>query len=134
MIEGVADGTLEIISSDHAPHCDYEKEVEFANAPFGITGIENELAVSLMQLYHSGRMPLNDVIERLTVAPARLIHLDRGSLGVGAVADVTVFDPDVEWEFCREDTASKAVNNPFYGWTLKGRNAMTIVAGEIAWQ
>ncbi|MBT4228179.1 MAG: helix-turn-helix domain-containing protein [Verrucomicrobia bacterium] len=63
-----------------------------------------------------------------------LIHLDRGSLGVGAVADVTVFDPDVEWEFRREDTASKAVNNPFYGWTLKGRNAMTIVAGEIAWQ
>jgi dihydroorotase len=134
VIEGVADGTLEIISSDHAPHCDYEKEVEFANAPFGITGLENELAVSLMQLYHSGRMPLSDVIERLTVAPAKLIHLDRGSLGVGAVADVTVFDPDAEWVFRREDTASKAVNNPFYDWTLKGRNVMTIVAGEIAWQ
>jgi len=134
VIEGVADGTLEIISSDHAPHCDYEKEVEFANAPFGITGLENELAVSLMQLYHSGRMPLSDVIERLTVAPARLIQLDRGTLGVGAVADVTVFDPDAEWEFRREETVSKSVNNPFYGWTLKGRNAMTIVAGEIAWQ
>jgi dihydroorotase len=87
-----------------------------------------------MQLYHSGRMPLSDVIERLTVAPAKLIHLDRGSLGVGAVADVTVFDPDAEWVFRREDTASKAVNNPFYDWTLKGRNVMTIVAGEIAWQ
>jgi dihydroorotase len=134
VIEGVADGTLEIISSDHAPHCDYEKEVEFSNAPFGITGLENELAVSLMQLYHSGRMPLSDVIERLTVAPAKLIHLDRGTLGVGAVADVTVFDPDAEWVFRREDTASKSVNNPFYGWTLKGRNVMTIVAGEIAWQ
>jgi dihydroorotase len=87
-----------------------------------------------MQLYHSGRMPLSDVIERLTVAPAKLIHLDRGSLGVGVVADVTVFDPDAEWVFRREDTASKAVNNPFYDWTLKGRNVMTIVAGEIAWQ
>jgi len=134
VIEGIADGTLEIISSDHAPHCDYEKEVEFANAPFGITGLENELAVSLMQLYHSGRMPLSNVIERLTVAPARLIQLDCGTLGIGAAADVTVFDPDAVWEFSRDDTASKSVNNPFYGWTLKGRNVMTIVAGEIAWQ
>ena len=134
VIDGVADGTLEIISSDHAPHCDYEKEVEFANAPFGITGLENELAVSLMQLYHSGRMKLSDLIERLTIAPARLIKLDRGTLSIGAVADVTVFDPDAEWIFNREETASKAFNNPFYGWTLKGRNFMTIVAGEIAWQ
>ncbi|MEE2947137.1 MAG: dihydroorotase [Verrucomicrobiota bacterium] len=134
VIEGVADGTLEIISSDHAPHCDFEKEVEFANAPFGITGLENELAVTLMQLYHSGRMPLSDVIERMTVAPARLIQFDRGTLGIGAVADVTVFDPDAEWEFSRDDTASKSFNNPFYGWTLKGRNVMTIVAGQIVWQ
>ena len=134
VIDGVADGTLEIISSDHAPHCDYEKEVEFANAPFGITGLENELAVSLMQLYHSGRMKLSDLIERLTIAPARLIKLDRGTLSIGAVADVTVFDPDAEWIFNREETASKAFNNPFYGWKLKGRNFMTIVAGEIAWQ
>ena len=79
-------------------------------------------------------MPLRDVIERLTVAPAKLIHLDRGSLGVGAVADVTVFDPDAEWVFRREDTASKAVNNPFYEWTRTARNVMTIGAGEIAWQ
>ena len=134
VIDGVADGTLEIISSDHAPHCDYEKEVEFANAPFGITGLENELAVSLMQLYHSGRMKLSDLIERLTIAPARLIKLDRGTLSIGAVADVTVFDPDAEWIFNREETVSKAFNNPFYGWKLKGRNFMTIVAGEIAWQ
>ena len=134
VIEGLVDGTLEIISSDHAPHCDYEKEVEFANAPFGITGLENQLAVALMQLYHSGRMPLADVIARLTVAPARLIRSDRGTLSVGAPADVTVFDPDAEWVFSREDTASKATNNPFYDWTLKGRPVMTIVGGEIVWQ
>ena len=113
---------------------DYEKEVEFANAPFGITGLENQLAVALMQLYHSGRMPLADVIDRLTVAPARLIRSDRGTLSVGAPADVTVFDPDAEWVFSREDTASKATNNPFYDWTLKGRPVMTIVGGEIVWQ
>ena len=131
VIEGVVDGTLEIISSDHAPHCDYEKEVEFANAPFGITGLENQLAVSLMQLYHSGRMNLADLITRFTVAPARLIRSDRGTLSLGAPADVTIFDPDVEWVFRRENTVSKATNNPFYDWNLKGRPVMTVVGGEI---
>ncbi len=134
IIEGVVDGTLEIISSDHAPHCTYEKEVEFANAPFGITGLENQLAVSLMQLYHSGRMGLADLIDRFTVAPARLIRSDRGTLSVGAAADVTVFDPDAEWVFRREDTVSKATNNPFYDWNLKGRSIITIVGGEIVSQ
>ena len=134
VIEGVVDGTLEIISSDHAPHCDYEKEVEFANAPFGITGLENQLAVSLMQFYHSGRMNLVDLINRFTVAPARLIKSDRGTLSVGAPADVTVFDPDEEWVFRREDTVSKATNNPFYNWMLKGRSVMTVVGGDIVWQ
>ncbi len=134
VIEGVVDGTLEIISSDHAPHCDYEKEVEFANAPFGITGLENQLAVSLMQFYHSGRMNLVDLIDRFTVAPARLIKSDRGTLSVGAPADVTVFDPDEEWVFRREDTVSKATNNPFYNWMLKGRSVMTVVGGDIVWQ
>lgn len=131
VIEGVVDGTLEIISSDHAPHCDYEKEVEFANAPFGITGLENQLAVSLMQLYHSGRMNLADLITRFTVAPARLIRSDRGTLSPGSPADVTIFDPDVEWVFRRENTVSKATNNPFYDWNLKGRPVMTVVGGEI---
>ena len=134
VIEGVVDGTLEIISSDHAPHCDYEKEVEFANAPFGITGLENQLAVSLMQFYHSGRMNLVDLINRFTVAPARLIKSDRGTLSVGAPADVTVFDPDEEWVFRRQDTVSKANNNPFYNWMLKGRSVMTVVGGDIVWQ
>ncbi|MED5454156.1 MAG: dihydroorotase [Verrucomicrobiota bacterium] len=134
VIEAVVDGTLEIISSDHAPHCDYEKEVEFANAPFGITGLENQLAVSLMQFYHSGRMNLVDLINRFTVAPARLIKSDRGTLSVGAPADVTVFDPDEEWVFRREDTVSKATNNPFYNWMLKGRSVMTVVGGDIVWQ
>src|SRR5438874_7884168 len=99
ILEGLVDGTLKILCSDHAPHCDYEKEVEFDYAPFGITGLETELALSLMQLYHSGRMKLSDLIDRFTVAPARLLGLPKGRLRVGDEADITVFDPDREWVF-----------------------------------
>ncbi len=84
ILEGLADGTLEILCSDHAPHCDYEKEVEFDYAPFGITGLETELALSLMQLYHSKRLGLADLIARFTVAPARLLRLPKGTLSIGA--------------------------------------------------
>src|SRR4029079_18146843 len=94
ILEGLTDGTIEILCSDHAPHCDYEKEVEFDYAPFGITGLETELALSLMQLYHSGRLGLADVITKYTVAPARLLRLAKGTLSVGADADVTVIDVD----------------------------------------
>ena len=85
--------------SDHAPHCDYEKEVEFDYAPFGITGLETELALSLMQLVHTKRLSLADLIAKFTVNPARLLNLNKGTLSVGADADVTVFDPDCEWIF-----------------------------------
>lgn len=133
ILEGLADGTIEILCSDHAPHCDFEKEVEFDYAPFGITGLEVELALSLMQLYHTKRMSLPDVIARFTTAPANLLNLAKGTLGVGADADVTVFDPDVKWSFEREATASKSFNNPFYGWPLKGKPIATIVRGKKVW-
>jgi dihydroorotase len=133
ILEGLADGTIEILCSDHAPHCDFEKEVEFDYAPFGITGLEVELALSLMQLYHSKRMSLSDVIAKFTVAPAKLLTLPKGTLSVGADADVTVFDPDCEWSFERGSTASKSFNTPFYGWQLKGKAVATIVKGKKAW-
>jgi dihydroorotase len=133
VLEGLVDGTLEILASDHAPHCDYEKEVEFDYAPFGITGLETELALSLMQLYHSKRMGLADLIRKFTVAPAKLLKLNKGTLAPGADADVTVFDPGREWVFDRDDSASKSGNSPFYGWPLKGRALMTIVGGRMAW-
>ena len=101
ILEGLADGTIEILCSDHAPHCDYEKEVEFDYAPFGITGLETELALSLMQLVHAKRISLPDLIAKFTVNPARLLNLNKGTLSVGADADVTVFDPDREWVFDR---------------------------------
>jgi dihydroorotase len=133
ILEGLADGTIEILCSDHAPHCDYEKEVEFDYAPFGITGLETELALSLMQLVHTKRLSLAEMIAKFTVNPARLLNLNKGTLAVGADADVTVFDPDCGWVFNREDSASKSRNNPFFGWKLKGKAVATIVAGKMVW-
>jgi dihydroorotase len=134
LIEGLVDGTVEIIGSDHAPHCHYEKEVEFDYAPFGIVGFETELALSLMALYHSGRLPLSDVIAKFTVAPARLLRLrDKGSLRVGADGDLTIIDVDREWVFDVNASASKSRNSPFGGWRLKGKAAATIANGVMAW-
>ena len=133
ILEGLVDGTIEILCSDHAPHCGFEKEVEFDYAPFGITGLENELALSLMQLYHTKRLGLSDVLAKYTSAPAKLLKLNKGTLSVGADADLTVLDPDAEWVFERADTASKSFNNPFYGWPLKGRALATIVRGKVVW-
>ena len=133
VLDGLADGTIEILCSDHAPHCDYEKEVEFDYAPFGITGLETELALALMQLVHTRRLGLPELIAKYTAAPARLLRLDKGTLGIGKDADVTVMDPDREWSFERGETAGKSLNNPFYGWPLKGRAVATIVAGKKAW-
>jgi dihydroorotase len=133
ILEGIADGTIEILCSDHAPHCDYEKEVEFDHAPFGITGLETELALSLMQLYHTKRLGLSDLISRFTIAPARLLGLSKGTLSPGAAADVTIFDPDREWVFDKKASGSKSVNSPFYGWPLRGKPVATIVHGRKVW-
>jgi len=130
ILAGLADGTIEILCSDHAPHCDYEKEVEFDYAPFGITGLETELALSLMQLVHTRRLSLANWVAKYTVNPARLLNLSKGTLSVGADADVTVFDPAEEWVFERANSASKSRNSPFFGWRLQGRAVATIVAGE----
>lgn len=133
ILEGLADGTIEVVASDHAPHCDYEKEVEFDYAPFGITGLETELALTLMQLYHPKKLALPDLVAKLTIGPARLLGLPKGTLSVGADADVTVFDPDRAWVFDKKGSASKSLNSPFYGWRLKGKAVATIVKGKKAW-
>jgi dihydroorotase len=133
IVEGIVDGTIEILGSDHAPHCVYEKEVEFDYAPFGITGLETHLALALMRLYHTRRVSLSDLIAKLTTAPARLLRLAKGTLSIGADADITVLDPDYNWVFSRADSASKSRNSPFYGWPLKGKALATIVGGKIAW-
>ena len=134
ILEGLADGTIEILCSDHAPHCDYEKEVEFDYAPFGITGLETELALSLMQLYHTKRLGLPEVIRKFTAAPADLLRLNKGTLKTDADADVTVLDPERVWAYDQQTSASKSSNNPFYGWRLRGKAVMTIVGGKIVWR
>jgi dihydroorotase len=133
ILAGLADGTIEILCSDHAPHCDYEKEVEFDYAPFGITGLETELALSLMQLVHTKRLGLSDLISKFTVAPARLLNLRKGTLSPGADGDVTVFDPEADWIFRVRDSVSKSINSPFNGWKFKGKAVATIVAGKQVW-
>ena len=107
--------------------------MEFDYAPFGITGLETGLALSLMQLYHAKRLGLSDLIAKYTVHPAKLLKLNKGTLTAGADADVTVFDPDREWIFERAATASKSSNNPFFGWKFKGRAVATIVGGKKVW-
>jgi dihydroorotase len=133
LIEGLVDGTLEIIGSDHAPHCDFQKEVEFDYAPFGITGLETELALTLMQLYHTGKMTLPAILKKLTVEPARLLRLEKGTLDTGADGDITIIDPDRRWVYDRTQTASKSSNCPFHGWPMRGKAVATIVAGKIVW-
>ncbi len=133
LLEGLADGTIDCIASDHAPHCNYEKEVEFDVAPFGIIGLETELALSLA-LVHQKVLTLRQLIEKFTVNPARLLRLNKGTLSVGADADVTVIDPTAEWTYDVTQSASKSRNSPFHGWELKGKAVATIVGGRIVWK
>lgn len=133
VLEGLADGTIEVLCSDHAPHCDYEKEVEFDYAPFGITGLETELALALGQLYHTHRLSLSEVLAKYTVGPAHLLGLKKGTLSIGADADITVLDPERRWAFDKHAGASKASNSPFHGWHLRGKAVATIVAGRKVW-
>ncbi|NUN93533.1 MAG: dihydroorotase [Verrucomicrobiae bacterium] len=134
LLEGIADGTIEILASDHAPHCCYEKEVEFDFAPFGIVGLETELGLFLTELVHKKVISLPKMIAMLTVNPARLLGLDLGALAEGAPGDVTVIDPDLEWTVDRETFLSRGRNTPFHGWKLKGRAVATVVGGKIVWQ
>jgi dihydroorotase len=129
LIEGLIDGTLDIIATDHAPHTDYEKDVEFDYAPFGIIGLETCLAVSLEALYHSGRCDLSFVISRLTHKPAEILGLPKGTLAVGTDADICIFDPDERWTPHAESSFSRSRNSPWYGQTLRGRVKHTFVAG-----
>jgi dihydroorotase len=134
LIEGVADGTITILASDHAPHAGFEKEVEFDQAPFGITGLETELSLFLTILLHREKaISLEQLIAMYTVNPAYLLRIRKGTLGVGSGADITLIDPDREWTYKKEESLSRSRNTPFESWNLKGRAVRTIVAGETVW-
>jgi dihydroorotase len=135
ILEGIADGTLSILCSDHAPHAEFEKEVEFDQAPFGIVGLETELGLFIDLLVHKHRkIDIKRLIELYTLEPAKLLKLDAGTLSVGAKADVTLIDPNSEWTVWIDQFQSASRNSPFDGWKLKGRAVRTIVDGKTVWK
>lgn len=134
IIEGIADGTLTILCSDHAPHAAYEKEVEIDHAPFGITGLETEFAIFHDILVHKRRaIDLPRLIALFTSEPAALLKLDRGTLSTGAPADIVLIDPALDWTFDKNQSASLSKNTPFHGHTWRGRAVRTIVNGDTVW-
>jgi dihydroorotase len=132
LIEGVREGTIDAIATDHAPHHRDEKMLEYDRAPNGVIGLETALGVSLTVLHHSSAVPITRVIEMLTIGPARAFSLRGGTLAVGSTADITVFDPASEWTVDVQAFKSKSRNTPFAGWTLSGRVVETLIAGRRA--
>jgi dihydroorotase len=134
MIEAILDGVVDAIATDHAPHAVHEKEVEFENAPNGITGLETALGLSLRWLHKEWKMPIGRVLSLLSAQPAALLGLKgRGTLAVGSFADVVIFDPKAEWTYRARETKSKSRNTPFDGWTMQGRVHWTISEGRVVY-
>jgi dihydroorotase len=134
MIEAILDGVVDAIATDHAPHAVHEKEVEFENAPNGITGLETALGLCLRWLHKEWKMPLGRVLSLLSAQPAALLGMKgRGTLTVGSFADVVVFDPHADWTYRARETRSKSRNTPFDGWTLQGKVRWTISEGRLAY-
>jgi dihydroorotase len=131
MIEGLLDGTIDCIATDHAPHAAHEKEQEFERAPNGITGLETSLGLSLAVLHRQHGMPLAQVLALLSARPAAVLGLRAGTLAVGAVADVVLFAAETEWAFRTSESRSRSRNTPFDGWSLPGKVHLTMRAGRI---
>ena len=131
LVEGLADGTVDAIASDHAPHKDSEKQTDFDSAPFGIIGLETALALALEKLYHTGKISLTRLVELFSTAPARILGVPGGRLQVGAPADITVFDLERKWTYRAEEGVSKSRNTPFDGWSFRGGAVATVVNGRI---
>jgi dihydroorotase len=131
--EGLRDGTIDVIATDHAPHATQEKQQEFTEAPFGIVGLETALSLTLA-LVEEGVLAIESAVEKLATAPAKVFSLDAGTLAVGAPADVTIVDPQAQWEVDPSRFRSKSRNTPFAGWKVKGRVTTTIVSGQVVFE
>ncbi len=134
ILDGLADGTIDAIVTDHAPHCQQEKDRPLPQAPSGMVGLEISLALSLTALYHTGLLPLSRVVELMSASPAAVLGLDAGRLEVGGRADVVIFDPEERWTVDRDRFASKGRNTPFHGFPVQGRVKYTISQGIIIYQ
>jgi dihydroorotase len=135
ILEGLRDGTVDAIATDHAPHHADEKALEYDQAPFGITGLETAVGLALSGLVHEGTISLERLVELCSVNPARIFSLtDRGTLRKNAWGDVTILDPELSWTFDVSRSKSKSRNTPFDGWTMKGAAVATIVAGRVVYR
>ena len=134
VIQGLQDGSIDALATDHAPHTTQEKLRAFADAPNGIVGLETAVGLLLTHLVHTGLLSLSDVIAKLTAEPAHILGIDGGNLSEGKPADIAVIDPDLEWIANANLFKSKSRNTPFHGWTLKGRAVMTILGGRVTYQ
>jgi dihydroorotase len=133
MLAGIADGSVDVIATDHAPHAFDEKHVEFDRAPFGITGLETAVSLCFDRLVHAGVVPLARLIELLSVNPARILSVTGGSLSEGAPADISILAPDMPVTVSAAQMRSKSKNTPFDGWSLRGGVAATIVGGRVVY-
>jgi dihydroorotase len=135
LLQGIVDGTIDAIATDHAPHAFHEKQVEFERASFGITGLETALPIAITVLHHHFGLPLRRIVELLSSNPAKILNLEgRGTLAQGTHADVTIFDPNRKWTYDATKSRSKSRNTPFDGWTFTGKVVATIVAGELVYE
>ena len=135
LLAALADGAVDAIATDHAPHAAHEKDVEFDRAPFGIIGLETALGLAITRLVRDKNMPLRRLIELLSTNPARIMNLrGRGTLAPGAFADVVIFDPKKHWTYNVAQSLSKSRNTPFDGWTFTGKVVATIVSGNFVYR
>jgi len=131
---GLRDGTIDCIATDHAPHALFEKEMEFGSAPFGIIGLETALGIVCTELIQTGILSLKELIEKMSVNPARILGIEERTLKKGKDANITIFDPNKEWKVDVNNFVSKSTNSPYDGWKLKGYPVMTIVKGKIVYR
>jgi dihydroorotase len=134
VIDGIVSGAIDAIATDHAPHTGSQKMQEFERCPFGITGLETAIGLSLEALVHTGRISVNRMVALFTTGPDRILKLGRGTLAEGGIADVTVFDLDSEWTYFAERSCSRSKNSPFDGHRFRGGPVATVVSGQIAWR
>jgi len=134
VIEGIVSGAIDVIATDHAPHTGSQKMQEFERCPFGITGLETAIGLSLEALVHNGKISVSRLIALFTTGPEGILKLGRGRLVEGGIADVTLFDLDYEWTYVAEKSLSRSKNSPFDGHKFRGGAFATLVAGRIVWR
>jgi dihydroorotase len=133
-IAGLADGTIDCIATDHAPHAREKKMRELDQAPFGIVGLETALGLVVTKLIEPGHLDWPAALAKMTINPARILGINKGTLAIGADADVTIIDPDARWHVDPDKFRSKSVNTPFAGWQLRGRAEIVIVGGKVKFE